>query len=202
MRDTFNDWLLVCDYDIDTTSNLILTGKTAKTASPDDWLTSHIGDPAQKLKILDFGCGVGRNTFHIGTLYPMWEVVGYDSDNMISKTNEYYSIHYSRKMSDNISFESNWDDLKTKRFDVIFCCLVLQHIYENALYKYVNDFKTMSSKLIVSGRRFNDDIKNRSTWTILEEFGLMPHQFFNGHELINYNPIGEPEEHNLAIYIL
>jgi hypothetical protein len=94
------------------------------------------------------------------------------------------------------------DELKIQKFDTIFCCIVLQHIYEDVLKKYIYDFKRMTSNLVVAGRRFNDDVKRRSTWTILEENGLIPISFLHGDKIIDYIPEGNPEDHNTAIYSL
>lgn len=202
MKSTFREWENVQKYDLDTVSNLIMTGKTAKEAMPDTWLIKYIGDSSYRLKILDFGCGIGRNTFQIGLSNPHWSVIGYDNENMISKTNDYYSLHYSGLLPENVTFITNWDELKIQKFDTIFCCIVLQHIYEDTLKSYIHDFKQMTSNLIVAGRRFNDDVKRRSTWTILEENGLFPVTFLYGDKVIDYNPEGNPEDHNTAIYRL
>lgn len=202
MKDTFNSWANVGDYNLDIVSDLIVTGKPAKKAFPDKWLMKYIGDPIYSLKIMDFGCGMGRNTFHIGITNPHWSVIGYDNEGMLSKVPEYYSIHYTQSPPKNVKFESDWESLKNNKFDVIFCCLVLQHIYEDALIKYLSDFKKMTSKLIVTGRRFNDGPGNGSTWKILEDNGFVPTVFLNGDRTITYMPEGEAEDHNTAIYIL
>ena len=92
------------------------------------------------------------------------------------------------------------DTVKNEKFDTILCCLVLQHIHEDVLKSYIEDFKKMTSKLIVFGRRFNDDVKCRSTWIIMEENGLIPSKFYaNGNET-PYVANGDPHEHNLSIY--
>jgi 2-polyprenyl-3-methyl-5-hydroxy-6-metoxy-1,4-benzoquinol methylase len=200
MKDTFNGWVSVDSMDIDDTMNLILTGQKANEVKPDIWLYDNIGKQSDTLTILDFGCGVGRNTFGMGMHSPTWQVTGYDNDSMLSKRAEFYDIHYTTSNS-NFKFISDWDFCKTQKFDVIFCCIVLQHIHENALIQYIKDFKNMTSKLIVFGRRFNDDVKNRSTWTVLGENGLIPHSFYDlGVGKIQYEPEGDPNQHNLAIY--
>lgn len=202
MNETFNSWQNINNYSLDEISNLIITGRNAKQAVADKWLLKYLGDPIYGLKLMDFGCGIGRNTFYIGITCPHWKIIGYDNHNMLSKTKEYYSIHYQQIYPSNIIFETNWDVLKKQKFDTIFCCLVLQHIYKNTLEKYIADFKTMTSKLVVTGRRINDGSENESTWKILENNGLIPTTFLYGDKVIDYNPEGNAEEHNTAIYNL
>jgi SAM-dependent methyltransferase len=202
MNNTFNSWANVEHYDLDVVSDLIVTGRKAKDAVPDKWLLKYLGDPECGLKVMDFGCGMGRNTFEFGIIYPRWTIVGYDNKPMLTKTNDYYSVHYSGPVPENVKFITNWDELRTQKFDTIFCSIVLQHIYEDALKTYINDFKKMTSNLIVTGRRFNDDIKRRSTWTILEDNGLVPVTFLYHDQVIDYKPEGNDEDHNTAIYSL
>ena len=202
MKNTFNGWANIGTYDINTISNLIVTGRLVKEAVADVWLFKYIGDTKRSLNILDFGCGMGRNTFQLGMMNPNWTIVGYDNEAMLEKTNIYHNIHYSNPLPNNVIFSSDWESIKSQKFDCIFCCLVLQHIYENTLKTYIFDFKQMSSKLVVAGRRFNDDVGNRSTWKILEECGLTPFKFLNGDTEIDFISEGPPEDHHLAIYTL
>lgn len=178
----------------------ILTGRKAIEAQPDSWILNTIGSSILPLKVLDFGCGVGRNTFGAAIQRPKWWVVGYDNDGMISKKDEFFALHYKPPVPLNVVFTSDWEAVKAHQFDVIFCSLVLQHIYEDALVTYLKDFRLITQKLIVSGRRSNDDPKGRITWRILEEQGWTPNEFFHNGNPIDYTPDGHPEEHHTAIY--
>jgi SAM-dependent methyltransferase len=202
MKDTFRCWSNVDVLNLDATMNLILTGRTAKNGFPSEELFKYIGDKSKNLKILDFGCGIGRNTFGLNAYSPNWTIIGYDNENMIKKTEEFHASNYSNNIPPSVKFYSEWDIVKTIHFDVIFCCLVLQHIFENILFNYISNFKIMANKLVVSGRRFNDDTKKRSNWSILEDNGLVPHKFYLHQTQIEYMPEGHPEDHNTAIYLL
>jgi SAM-dependent methyltransferase len=202
MKETFRGaWGKIGDYDLSKVTDLIVTGRTPEQAKPDEWLWDWIGSDANKpLTIMDFGCGMGRNSFGLANHFTNWSVIGYDSEGMIGKTNEYCQLHYRGMIPRNLKFETDWERLRTQKFDKIICMLVLQHIFEEDLSKYAKDFKTMTKYLLVSGRRFNDDKAHKSTWTIMEENGLTPAKFFAGHLEIPYMPEGDPHEHNMAYY--
>lgn len=203
MKNTFNGWSNIGNMSLDAVTNLIVTGKTSREAMPDTWIFKYIGDKNTQLNILDFGCGIGRNTFGLSKYSSKWSIVGYDNESMLDKTTEFWNLNYGGSISRNIWFQSEWDRIvKYYKFDVIFCNLVIQHIYEDAIKNYIQDFKKISPTLMVTGRRFNDDVNHRSNWEILEESGLKPTIFKHGDVDIVYNPIGNPEDHNIAIYKL
>jgi 2-polyprenyl-3-methyl-5-hydroxy-6-metoxy-1,4-benzoquinol methylase len=200
MKDTFNVWSSVGENDIDTVMNYILTGRKAIEAKADEWLINLIGPVDENIRVLDFGCGVGRNTFGFATKCPSWFMVGYDNEGMLSKRDEFFHLQYDSPVPSNVNFTSDWESIKNQRFDVILCCIVLQHINEDALSVYLKDFKSMTRKLVVSGRRVNDDPKRRSTWTILDENGWTPSEFLYYGVPTKYMPEGEQEQHHTAIY--
>ena len=202
MKDTFNFWSKINILDLNTVSNLILTGHTAANSFPDVWLYDYLGDKTAPLNILDFGCGLGRNAYGLGMHSASWNIVGYDNDSMLKKTDDFRKIHYRGTVFENVFFRSDWEEIKTMKFDAILCCIVLQHIHEIPLVQYIKDFKLMTQKLIVAGRRFNDDPKKRSTWAILEENGLIPTDFYRNSTKIAYDKDGDANDHNLAIYNL
>lgn len=203
MNNSFNSWSNISNLPIDDVADYILTGKTVADFYPDEWLYKHIGDKTLPLSVLDFGCGIGRNTFGLGFYAPKWTVIGYDNPGMIGLTKEYFIMKYNRyNRLANVSFSENWSSLSGQCFDAIFCCIVLQHIYEQDLASYIQDFKKMTKRLIVFGRRFNDGRAQKSNWTILEENGLVPLEFYAGNHKTEYSPEGDINEHNTAIYIL
>jgi 2-polyprenyl-3-methyl-5-hydroxy-6-metoxy-1,4-benzoquinol methylase len=202
MKETFRGaWGKIDQFDLNKVTDLIVTGRKPEDAKPDVWFYEWLKEDSEKpITILDFGCGMGRNTFGLATYFKKWTVTGYDSEAMIAKSKDYCQLHYNGVLPPNLKFETDWEKLRTQRFDKILCMIVLQHIFEADLARYVKDFKVMTKHLMVFGRRFNDDKARRSTWTVLEENGLVPDKFFAGHLRIPYTPDGDPNEHNMAYY--
>jgi SAM-dependent methyltransferase len=201
MNSSFNKWVEIGNKDINTVADYILTGRKVKDFKPENYLFKYIGNKDESLIVLDFGCGIGRNTFGLGEYSNKWNVWGYDNDNMLYHINNYCNNKYnkSRLYFSNVKFTSNWEELKKMKFDVIFACLVFQHIHEDDLHLYLKVIRTITNKLIVSGRRFNDDIingKNKNTWEILEKNDFNPKIC----SLNEYNKEGDPEEHFTCVY--
>ena len=196
---SFNSWINIDYNNIDIVADYICTGKTPKEFKPEPELYKVL-DKCNPLNILDFGCGIGRNSFGMASYSALWNITGYDNMKMISLTDNYKNIKYNNTIIDNVKFESDWDIVKNMKFDCIYCSLVLQHIYESDLNTYVLDFKRMTSKLVVAGRRFNDEKiagNYKNTWRILENNGLTP-SYSNRRYAIE----GDPEEHMLCVYRL
>jgi len=201
MIDSFsNAWGKINSYNLNEVSDLILTGKSIEKATANFAIVNTI-PKNQNMNVLDFGCGFGRNSFGWAKKFSQWHVTGYDHPDMIANTSKYYEIHYEDTYPNNINFMTDWKLVSEQKFDYIICSLVLQHIMEEPLKEYLQCFKNMTNTLIVSGRRFNDDEKQRSTWEILEECGYYPDKFYGyNHQLIAYDKYGEKEDHNTAIY--
>jgi len=103
--------------------------------------------------VLDFACGVGRNSYRLQNNFT--NVACYDLPNMldIMKSTTKY------KESSGLELFYNWDYVKWQKCDVIFCCIALQHIYEEELMGYLADFAKMTKNLYVFTRSYNDDNK-------------------------------------------
>jgi len=201
MNNSFNGWFYVDQYNLNKVIDLVLTNGTSDTIKSDMWLTPMICDKSKSLSILDFGCGVGRNIFDFSQNFPNWKFYGYDNPNMINKANEYSNIRFGKNIQQysNLELFSDWDKLKTIKFDCIYATIVFQHIHEKDLNNYLQDIKQMTHKLIVSGRRFNDDMidgKYKNTWQILENNGYHPSNALD----IKYFIDGDPNEHITCIY--
>lgn len=203
MKNTFNGWSQISSLSLNTVVDLVLTNGTSETIQSDMWLTPMIGDKDKKISVLDFGCGVGRNIFDFSEKFPNWKFCGYDNPSMMNKANEYSKIRFGKTVFDypNLELISDWDKLKSKKFDCIYATIVFQHIHEKDLNVYLTDMKSMTNRLIVSGRRFNDDVidgKYKNTWQILENNGYYPSNVND----IKYSIDGDPEEHITCIYDL
>ena len=71
-------------------------------------------------RILEYGCGIGRNIPYFQELFPGAEIVGSD----ISEA----SIGVARKQYSGVRFELEHDDLELGQFDLIFVAGVFHHI--------------------------------------------------------------------------
>ncbi len=203
MKNTFNGWSHIEQFNLNKVIDLVLTNGTSDTIKSDMWLTPMIGDKSESLSVLDFGCGVGRNIFDFSQNFQNWKFYGYDNPHMLDKANEYSKLKFNKTIYDysNIELISNWEQLKKIKFDCIYATIVFQHIHENDLNLYIQDIKRMTNKLIVSGRRFNDDMAGdvyKNTWQILENNGYYPSNASD----IKYSVEGDPEEHITCIYDL
>lgn len=192
--------------DLDVVMDKICTGKTAFEARPDFYVFPLLGRRDKHRHILDFGCGIGRNTFALSSYSQHWIVLGYDNQSMISRTEEYRKLKYDKDLP-NALFTSAWNAVKKMDFGAIFACIVFQHIHEEPLIQYLQDIKKMTKLLVVHGRQFNDD-NNKNTWKILESQDLFPVVSLSvdniGRCIIQeYNPESEPpESHRVNIYSL
>lgn len=201
MNNKFNGWYNVNEYKLDKVIDLVITNSTVDTVNPDTHLFHLLGNSNDSLKVLDFGCGVCRNTGYLSMKYPNWNVYGYDNENMLKHAADFCLQKYKLNVEEqsNLKLTSDWDLIKTQQFDVIFALLVFQHIYEKDIKQYLQDISKITKKLIVFGRRFNDDMINekyKNTWQIFENSGLYPS---NANE-VSYNTHGDLEEHTLCIY--
>jgi SAM-dependent methyltransferase len=115
--------------DADELRERIFTGyKTGKPFTP--YLPT-IALPAPVSSVLDFGCGVGRNFPYLKSIAR--EVVGFDLEPMIAQCRTLATESVDLLTSD-------WEDVLSRRFDLVFASLVLQHIETDACRSYLSDF--------------------------------------------------------------
>lgn len=179
---------------LSTTINYVITGGTIDSIQPAKEL-SEIIDFTNPIKVLDFGCGVGRNCIPLALKYSKSEICVYDNPKMINQMCEFCKQKYKLPIEEikNLKTYTEWDKIKTKKFDYVYATLVFQHIKESDLNTYLQDIKCITNNLIVFGRRFNDD-SNKNTWNIIENNGLYPIN------IESYQRDGDDHEHQMAIY--
>lgn len=154
--------------------------KTIDDYKPDFSHIAALGDSEKPMRVLDFGCGMGRYLVGMLEYSPKWIVWGYDQLLMLERAKKFYGdkLNYNDRLFLTDSWDMIVEQAKSKRgkfFDVIFSSLVFQHIEPDELRGYLADMQKMTSRLYVLNRRANDiGWKNDSdfidTWKIIMEF--------------------------------
>ncbi|CAB5218186.1 AdoMet_MTases domain containing protein [uncultured Caudovirales phage] len=103
-------------------------------------------------KVLDFGCGVGRNTIALSNMANL--VYGFDLPSMISLVPE-------ENKSENIVYATDWDSVRELNFDCVLASLVFQHIDDEELKNYLYDLSKMTSKLVLHSRTWVDHTETK-----------------------------------------
>lgn len=121
-------------------------------------IVREIGNFYHPRRVLDFGCGVGRNIVCMANNAHNWQVIGYDNAAMIRSASKY--LVDKIPADDDVTLLSDWGQVLNNAagnpFDTIFCCVSLQHIPEPQLREYLADFKKIGKELFVFGRRAID----------------------------------------------
>lgn len=190
MKHDFGIYVRAAEFTLDALVNQIDSAvKLRKDFLPYREHFPKLGNAKDALTVLDFGCGLGRNTVGIAAYGNKWQVTGYDCAEMLTRAREFYGEQIT---NERITLEADWDKLQSKRFDVIYCALTLQQIKEEELLAYLADFARMTDRLVVLSRRLTDDFKN-----VWERVG----RYFE----IDYAPgdfseKGKWDDHSLAVF--
>ena len=138
------EWLAVARAgDLDDVRERILTGyKDGKPFAP---YVPTIALPAPLRRVLDFGCGLGRNVPYLRSIAD--EVVGFDLPPMIER---------GRALGLPAHLTSDWDDVRSRSYDLIVATLVLQHVEPDACRRYVEDFARLAPATYVLTRVMSD----------------------------------------------
>lgn len=141
-----DDWLAVArDASADDLRERILTGfKAGKPFTP---YRPTIGLPVPLGRVLDFGCGVGRNFPFLRQQAA--QITGFDLPPMIARCRELAPVPAD-------ALWSNWNTLRGQRFDLVFATLVLQHVEPEACAAYVRDFARMAPAIYLLSRASSD----------------------------------------------
>lgn len=117
---------------------------------PDFWLIGKVQDYGA-VNVMDFGCGLGRNSFEMADL-GMY-VTMYDFPNIISMMKQ--SPGY-RRLSHMLSAEDRWMNACMKKYDVVLASLVFQHMPAEPAAEYLECMSGITDRLLVSGRSHMD----------------------------------------------
>lgn len=185
-------------------SDIITGTKSIDTFSPSFHIINTL-DANKNFNILDFGCGVGRNSVYMALHYPKWNITGYDNDFMVNHVRTLANLKYKKSLDDipNLKLYTTWEDVLKFKYDLVICSLVLQHIGEQDLDVYLESFKTISNKFIILSRRALDELddknKQKNVWVILEKHGFKNPSMI---ESSNYSVYGDGEQHYTCVYNL
>ena len=123
----------------------ILTGyKAGKPFTP---YRPTLGLPSPIGTVLDFGCGVGRSFSYLRTI--AGRVTGFDLPPMIERCRA-LAADPADELAD------DWTQVRTRRFDLVFTTLVLQHIEPALCRAYLEDFAAMSPAVYLLTRSTSD----------------------------------------------
>lgn len=141
-----DEWMAVAaSAHADDIRERILTGfKDGKPFTP--YLPT-VAWPARTTRVLDFGCGLGRNFPYLRAVAS--EVVGFDLPPMIAKCREVESAA-------GVALCDDWNDVRGRRFDVIYASLVLQHLDTPLCRQYLRDFAGMAPLVYLLTRSDTD----------------------------------------------
>jgi len=173
--------------------DFVLTGSADMQELPSSPVSLVVTDPSVNIqKILDFGCGIGRNFKHYKKFHE--EVHGYDLPAMVDRC---------RAMnSENINLlTSDWNEILSNTYDMVAAQFVFQH-FLNPLHltSLLGDISEITRYLYVSGRCYMDSPLRDRVFDII----LSSSHF----ELIDSQPSIEKlrdfrypsEEHGVALF--
>ena len=135
---------IACKYNA---NRLIKPSKVKATSE----VLQHLGKEDQQLKLLDFGCGFGRNAYEWAHKRPNWIIVGYDCVEMLNNSLEYHEIHYpSTPEPGNLSFVIEWEKIQKQQFDAVVADNVFGYMIDNEeVAETLETIFKISSALIV-----------------------------------------------------
>jgi 2-polyprenyl-3-methyl-5-hydroxy-6-metoxy-1,4-benzoquinol methylase len=173
-------WLSVArDSDPENLRESILSGyKTGKPFTP---YFPTIPFPSPIEWALDFGCGIGRNFPFLKSIAR--RVAGFDLQPMIERCRTLATVEVE-------CLTARWEEISSRRFDLIFASLVLQHIEPEAYTSYLRDFARMSPSVYVL-TRIEDDFGS-NVLSIINDTGL-----FDAGECVQVDH--DPDTHQLRV---
>lgn len=124
--------------------------------SPEPAITSALSGYPRGSTVLDFGCGVGRNTVAIAEAVGGASVLGYDNVEMLSRARAYIDAAGHRDVG--LFFE--WSLMRAANYDLIVASLVFQHMdlqdLRRTLRAMLKMLRVRDGKLLVLSRAQSD----------------------------------------------
>lgn len=114
-------------------------------------------------RVLDFGCGVGRNTIALSKINNF--VYGFDLPSMLS-------LVPKENKSENIVYVADWNFIKELKFNCVLASLVFQHIDDEELKNYLRDLSIITDKLILHSRTWIDHTETK-VLDIVEKYFIL-----------------------------
>ena len=140
-----DDWLAAARADDDELRERILTGyKAGKPFTP---YVPTIVMPRPIECALDFGCGLGRNFPYLMSV--AGRVDGFDLPPMIERCRD-------AQPDTPVNLTADWDEIRLRRYDLVFASLVLQHIETAACVQFLADFSRISAHTYLLTRGNSD----------------------------------------------
>lgn len=140
------EWLSIAESadDADLRERILTGFKDGKPFTP---YVPTIRLPQPIGRVLDFGCGAGRNFSYLKTIAA--HVTGFDLPPMIERCRTLSPVGVDVLSAD-------WDAMRGQRFDLVFASLVLQHLETEAAQERLADFARMAPASYVITRRDGD----------------------------------------------
>ncbi len=173
--------------------DLVLTGSADMKELPSSPVSLVVTDPSINIKkVLDFGCGIGRNFKHYKKFYE--EVHGYDLPSMVDRC----KVINNEKIN---LLTSDWNEILSNTYDMVAAQFVFQHFLDPLhLTSLLGDISHITRYLYVSGRCYMDSQLHDKVFDII----LSSNHF----KLIDSRPSIEKlrdfrypsEEHGVALF--
>ena len=205
---TFYEWkdLIPGGSESSLVGSVYAGAKSFEDLKPEVDAIAALGSPTATLKVLDFGCGFGRN---LQGMPEKWEVTGYDNPQMLKRVPEYFASRGPKLVKAELVYD--WNELRERKFDAVLATFVFQHVPPPALEAYLVGLQFMTPKLVVLGRCWHDTDDRHPIWPRIEKyfkptkpitFKTLDDNILVVFESLNYNPLivqPQPEKKEPAV---
>lgn len=186
------DWdKAAATLDLPALKKLILTESDGESFPAQKELFKLIGKSNERLRVLDYGCGLGRNIIGMVTRSPYWKVTGADVLPMVKRAQAFLKDSLPKDDHKRVTVQEVNADLFEQSFDAILMCFVLQHIAKAEAQDILVRLQAVAPLLVLYGRRWMDD-GTPDAFVLLRDSGWII-------ERTGWSEGGEREDHFVAI---